>query len=504
MVYTIFYSIFYISFFFIISSNCFLVLPFNTIFIKDNSINDNDFHSILIQNEIYVNLSIGTPKQNFISILKMDKYGFIIYENAFNYSLSDSYESVDEDLRISWMYDCDSFPSIDYFYFSYFNSYKDLENFIKNKNANIYNKTRINKIPFLRISEKNGTSNKFNKQYNKYGIIGLKYNSNSYFNAPELVKSLKSIKEIKNYFYTFKFEKNLINNFIDNNNKGYFIIGEDLTDNIQEKEEIKYIYCEEFGGTIEWDIKFDSIYVEFNKEKQTENNLKYKEVKKKAQIFVNYPYLVGSSEYFLYIKENFFNELVEKNICFINNIIKDEDKFYSYKCDSKSKDFFEYLDKFPNLVFENKIFEFNFTFTKYDLFTYNSFNNSDTFLYFLIIKNWDIKYSYYDWVIGIPFLKKYRLSFDYESKRIGFYKNEGKMFEEKQENSKFYQSIYFKIFIITILIFIIFILGMIFQKNLNKNRKKKANELDDDYEYNSYNENKNDDNNNKIGVESIN
>ena len=45
---------------------------------------DNDFSTkidgfLLFQNELYTNLSIGTPKQNIISILKMDKYGFLIY-----------------------------------------------------------------------------------------------------------------------------------------------------------------------------------------------------------------------------------------------------------------------------------------------------------------------------------------------------------------------------------------------------------------------------------------
>ena len=36
--------------------NNFYVLPFETIYIKDETINGTDYHSNLIQNELYVNL----------------------------------------------------------------------------------------------------------------------------------------------------------------------------------------------------------------------------------------------------------------------------------------------------------------------------------------------------------------------------------------------------------------------------------------------------------------
>ena len=133
----------------------------------------------------------------------MDKYGFIIYEGAWNNSLSTSYEIVKENLKIGWLNDYISTPSKDIFYLFSFNSYNDLNKYIStNKNEKIYNIVKTNKIIFLKIQQKMGTSNKFNKIYNNYGIVGLKYNSNSYYNAPEFINSLKAIKEIKTYSFS--------------------------------------------------------------------------------------------------------------------------------------------------------------------------------------------------------------------------------------------------------------------------------------------------------------
>ena len=102
----------------------FYVLPFETIYVKDETINNtNDFITDLMQNELYVNLSMGTPKQDFKAIIKMDKYGFIIYEDAYNCNISSTYEIVDEDLTISWVWSYISYPSKDHFYLPSFNSY---------------------------------------------------------------------------------------------------------------------------------------------------------------------------------------------------------------------------------------------------------------------------------------------------------------------------------------------------------------------------------------------
>ena len=103
---------------------------------------------------------------------------------------------------------------------------------------------------------------------------------------------------------------------------------------------------------------------------------------------------------------------------------------------------------------------------------------------------------YNNWTLGLPFLKKYRLSFNFDSKQIGYYKDYENIPKNDEQNKLSF--IFIKTIIIIILIIIIFILGMQFQKKIIKvPRKNKANELDDNYEYNSYkNSHINDINNN--------
>ena len=94
-------------------------------------------------------------------------------------------------------------------------------------------------------------------------------------------------------------------------------------------------------------------FVRFN----DNNNIKnegYIQMKKTANILVNYPYMVGDTEYFQYIKENFFNELENKGVCSCNNFIYNR-KYYSYICDSKSEYFMNSLkNNYSDLIFEFK------------------------------------------------------------------------------------------------------------------------------------------------------
>ena len=60
----------------------FIVLPFNTMFIKDKTIEETNYFSNLTQTELYVNITLGSKKDLIKSILKMDKNGFIIYEKS--------------------------------------------------------------------------------------------------------------------------------------------------------------------------------------------------------------------------------------------------------------------------------------------------------------------------------------------------------------------------------------------------------------------------------------
>ena len=152
------------------------------------------------------------------------------------------------------------------------------------------------------------------------------------------------------------------------------------------------------------------------------------------------------------------------------------------------------------MILYNSDFNKNFTLTKNDLFAFNSKEENDKNLYFLIVNGIDDQNR---WILGIPFLKKYILSFDYDNKRIGYYINYGKEKDEdkngKGNGISFFESTAFKVIMIIIAAGIIFVLGMIFSNYLKKTRKKRANELDDNFEYEAYyDKNSNDEEKNKI------
>ena len=463
-------SLLYLSSF---SIKCFLILPINTIYIKDKTINDTDYFTYLTQNELYVKFKIGSNQEEIKSVLKMDKYGFLIYENAYDYNKSGSYEryypDFEENMKTSWVPQSIEYPSKDILYLPSYNFTK--------KECDIIN---TNKIIFLRIKPKDNSSEFFNDMFKEYGIIGLKLNTNTAFNAPEFIKSLKASKDINSYSFFLVFENNYKKGFATNNNKGYFYIWKEPTKENEEYKSILFKECPFFGGELVWGMKFNHLYI-----KNKDNIREIENDRHQAKIFGTFPFIKGSKQYYDYISNNFFNDLIEKNIChqidFIRHDIPLHRKYYSYACDSKSQYFMDRLDNnFPDLIIEDNDYKDTFTLTKQDLFTFNDNNDMDNNLYFLIIYGDDFS----DWTLGIPFLKKYVFIYDYDSKMVGYYKNFGKEKEEPEEDDyNFFKSVAFKIILGVILVIIIFLLGMLFQKYYKKTRKKKANELDEDYEY---------------------
>ena len=463
--------------------NSYVVLPFNTMFMKDPRINETDYFTNLTQNILYVNFSVGSKKKEIKVAIKGDKNGFLIYQKAYEYLNSDSSESVDDEegnMKLQWAPQCQAFPSKDNLYLSFFNSYKE---FREGKKGEI---KMTNKTTFLRTRDTHEENiNFFNKMYYGYGFIGLLLTNNLAFQPPEFVKSLKESKNINSYDFHFIFENNAKNGFPTTDNKGYFIIGETLTDIENKKDKINYIDCPTIGGSLSWGLN-SYIYLKYN----NDDKIIIKNATN-VQIMPDYPYIGGDSDYFEFINKIFFNELFDKNICKTINFTKHEIylsyDFYGYACDSNSKYFMDNLkNKFPDLIFEKKELNLQFILTKNDLFAFNTNNESDTNLYFLIV-NAEKKNK---WILGIPFLKKYVFSYNYDTKKIAFYENYGKDSEEEEENNNFFSSTAFKIIIIILLLGIVFGLGMLVQYHIKKSRKKRANELEDNYEYESYDDKK--------------
>ena len=473
--------------------NCFFVLPFETIYVKDNTIKTQDYYNILFQNELYCNLSIGNPIQNIKSLLKMDLSGFNIYQGAYNHNLSTTSKMGIWDLNLNRIWHSLSYPVKDNFYFNYFNSYAHL------KNDSSYFIKKTDKTSFIVMKNAPSYSN---KNYYYYGIIGLRLNEHSHLDGPEFLTTFKSMLKSYTCSFIFNISNYTYNNYFNNVNSGYFIVGEELIDDEKEKDKIAYTNAQRNEKGLSWCVYFDNIYIytKTNDKKYINFNTK----KLGAEFVLNLPYQIGTNDYLDYINRTFFNELVNEKLCYFNKNESNQRDLFSFICDSKSRKFKDYINnKFPDLIFEHKELGEKFILNKNDLFSFNNFNKSDTNLYFLIMFRPNNKYN---WTLGIPFLKKYRLSFNYDTKKIGYYKEEKNMNIISKENEGSYLNIIIKIILIIALLVIIFILGMFYQKKIIKiPRKNKANELDDNYEYDSYkimkNKDINDSNTNKYKKE---
>ena len=202
--------------------NNFYILPFDSILIKDELLNENlSFYDYLFQNELYTNLSIGTPSQNVKSIITFESKGFYIYQGAFNYSLSSTAKKYYWQFN-KYFFNSMSYMITDHFYFNYYN---------KNLTNNIF---KTNETLFIIISNK-----KEKKKYFNYGFIGLAYEDKKVYECPEttieFINTAKKILNLKNKEFYFDFNKDnyTYKNFFNNYHKGNLIIGNHL--NVEEK-----------------------------------------------------------------------------------------------------------------------------------------------------------------------------------------------------------------------------------------------------------------------------
>ena len=99
------------------------------------------------------------------------------------------------------------------------------------------------------------------------------------------------------------------------------------------------------------------------------------------------------------------------------------------------------LSGFKPFIFTINEFNYNFTLTKDDLF----FDVGDKYVFLMKFGGFS------ELILGYPFLKRYQLIFNQNTKTIGFY------LKNKKENTSFFSVKY----IITICILTLFLLGLI-------------------------------------------
>ena len=461
----------------------YIILPFG-IFIynpKNNTDFQNDLLSLKFSEDIYINLTIGSPNQTFKTLLRLDQFETIFKEPNYMQSLSNSFRF--------HKFTSNKFICNETFHLLTINSSSELNAYLhkdmsskkimeQNKYMNYANLNFIylNESSDTKYLEKDMTQEEIDKiLIQNYSMIGLRLRKiNDY--SPEFIKSLKQLNIINSTIFTFIFNSNK-----KEEHYGYLIIGDIFKDKEKEFEETNSTLYGLRDGRLSWDFRTIKIYSQLKKRNKDLNA--YMVDNLVCELSLEKSYYLVDNNYKEFIDEAFFDELVEQNVCQYRKL-KINSNHGTYVCDSKSKIFIEnYNNNFPDLIFKNENLG-ELIFTKKDLFFYNEYNKSDTNIYFLIYFGGVYTNK---WILGRPFLEKYRMSFNMDKSEIIYHK---KRFSDEEEdnaiNNDSYQEDHkiLKIILIIILALIIFILGFLCHKFITKMpRKQKANELDDDFDY---------------------
>ena len=380
----------------------------------------------LFSNNLISQIEIGYPKQKINIYLSSKDYEFYIEENLTNESYYNYNNSTFSKKKSNEMEFFDS-PYYSGFYM------QDIFTFKNTNNSEI----AINNFSFILSNNLIGKG---------YSTIGLNYYNPSDDYNINFLKQLKEKKVISNYTWNLK--------YLDNNN-GIITFGSfpHMYNNLFLKENLRFTSTSVNENNLEWNIFFDKIIFNNNKEQIIFKGSTICELNLERDL-IKAPF-----EYkFIFIKY-IFNQSKCEEVNVSTNIF--------YICDKKTK-----IYKLPSIQFKSRDLNFTFEMTYKDLF--KEINGK---LFFLIYFNKLDKNQFKFWILGKPFIKKYQFIFEQEKRLVGFY--------QIIENPISYFKL--QVTLICILSSIIIILWiLVFRFFKYKIRKKRINEIDDIYDYSSY------------------
>ena len=401
--------------FILIFSSCIIILPFEIISQNYKLSSDLDLMSYLNNLSLYSNISIGTPQQTIKSFIKFDKSGFNIPNNAYNHNNSVSYKEIEGSTKI--------YDEIEYIG-SFSSDNIKLINIYSNDFYEIYHKQNYNNeydnkytMDFKNITFINKISDEIG--YKDYGYIGLKFPDKDKANIINFIPLLKNKNIIKNVTWTLLFKSNSVENkknFITIDNfkqiKGQLIIGNELYNYYPNKFKNNLSYTVNMLNRqkiLNWDLQFSNIYI-------NDYQLYILTI---AEIRPDSALNFGTLVFKFNLDMLFFSPLLNQSICQIKNMSLYPNIMY-YMCDTTKKGennlFFD-ITKFPNLFFEHKKLERNFTLTYKDVFIQD--NNNKNIFYFLFVFDRNRIYTFEDrFILGMKFCEKYQFEFDNDKKII--------------------------------------------------------------------------------------
>ena len=441
------------------SNNTVYRVPFGLYNIKQKY-NENDIINNIFNNIIYVNLSIGTPPQIVPFVLNINSQTFTVYKKVFNKNLSSGYKELSK-----------------------------LENLNDNEDIS----SGIRSIDILNINNQKKEINfilsdeiKF-KDY-PFGILGLLIPNNIQDGLYPFFNSLKKGKIINSFTWSLKYFNNIsLLNTISANKNNNKIIGEFIFGNephYYEEDKSKYNKSQLIkinplsSYDLSWDIKFDNIYLSLKLNHMQMSKIININLNGRTKLIPEIGFIFIPKEFNYILKRQFFEKYFKENIC----KSKINDEFYEQIECSKNSSF--NISSFPDIYFEHKEFDTNFTLNYEDLFIYDKLK--DKYI-FLMLNDKFIS----GWIFGSIFLRKYQLIFNQDSKTIGYYKSmnyiNSKYIDDKNENKNksknnvFKKVVFLLLFVASSLILIL--IGMHIQnKYFNKSRIK-AKELEDSFNF---------------------
>jgi len=269
--------------------------------------------------------------------------------------------------------------------------------------------------------------------------IGLKFpNSINNKFQESFIQQLKHKNIINKYIWTMNLYNN--NNSIDNDNyDGEFIFGDILTDfysEIDKKYSYKKIKSTYTGNSnrnkdkmnmLEWGILFQVFYQLYNG-----NEKKYIYMNSFVSEFdFGINTIIGTSEYFQNIRNDYFNDYINNKICKISYMRSTYKYIY---CDTANFGIND-LKKFPTLYFRNKDLKYIFYLNYEDLF-YLSSDNKYYIFNIMLTTDYGENNSSGKWIFGLPFWRKYQFSFDIDNKMIYYYNMDTSFIDKKTHNTK--------------------------------------------------------------------
>ena len=437
------YLLIYIYFLFKLT-HTYIIIPFTSDMSKiPNDLSPKELMNKIIFNDLYTNINIGTPSQSLNFYINFNSYHTYIlsYNNLRKFKQYNQNESST------------------YILFNNKSTFFQGNEFISGFNSS--DKITIGKylkdydLEFLLIKQENPDT-----KITFAGSLGFKIVDIGEPTAltAGLIYKLYKKKIIENYKFTLIFNK-------DNNYEGKILIGK----NIYEKyvdDYYSYDHC-----IIENDYDYNCGWINFEVTMK-ENQIKLYYVYLKPENGV----IIASIQFKKLLKKEFFEQKIKEKKCYELN-----DKYDFFYCDDD-------IDiNIENIKFMNKKQKINFEINKDDLI-YSYCGKK----YFLIVfdKNLMSNTIY----LGIPFLKKYDIIFDQDSRQAGFYNFKIDFKEEEIDNNKkkedkkiirenLKKKIHWKVYIIIIMFIIITLLIYLIFYLYRDMRRKQGKAFIDGFEY---------------------